>query len=219
MAPVPTLLRPRLRVLATLLAGVLASGSVALLGPAAPATAAGEGSCQTGLTLGMQARQAQAVFTGEVTSVEVERRGEQRGVELVHTVAVDRVYNTSRVTVSAEVTVRTTRNVPDSCDLGRLPEGDSFIFFVRGVDGEDAVFTAAGDSGTTRRTNDALDQVERIYPTSQAPVPPSSTEAEFAVVEGVEAPLTLSRAAAPGAAMVLVGLLGLVVFRPRRRRR
>lgn len=206
---------------ATALAAVLAPAAALvgapLAGPAGPAGAAEPPSC-TDQGVATQARQAQAVFTGEVTGVRAEALPDgQRGVEITHSVAVEEVYKAARVTVSAEVEVVTTRNVRGSCSLGRLPEGSEVVFFVRAQDDgeepapdEPTVFVATGDGGTARADADLLAQVDDLLPNPVPPVPQEPMTAEFDPLP-VEAPTPLGRAAAPGAAMVVLGLLGLVV--------
>jgi hypothetical protein len=163
----------------------------------------------------MQARQAQAVFTGEVTSTRANRLPEgQRGVEITHDVEVAEVYKAAQVSVSAQVQVVTTRSVRGACNLGRLEEGREVVFFVRADpdegDADPPVFVAAGDSGTTPADAEVLTSLEEILPNPVPPVPREPTTAQFETLP-VEAPTPITRAAAPGLALVVLGLLGLVV--------
>lgn len=215
--PVPTTSRPAAAPAAGLvlaLLGLLAA--VGLLAVTGPAAYAAEDPACTRQGVNMHARQAQAVFTGTVAKAKASALEDgQRGVRIVHEVEVEEVYKAARVSVPAQVEVVTTRNVPGECGLGRLPEGEDVVFFVKaetvdGETGDPVVFLAAGDSGTAPADRELLDAIERILPNPVPPVPASPAGAEFEALP-VDAPTPLGRAAAPGAALAVLGLLGLVV--------
>lgn len=199
---------PLARRLGGLAAALALSGSVVVVGAAGPASAA---ECVS-QGVAMSARQAAAIFSGTVESAEVTPLPDgQQGVEVVHEVTVDLVYK-GRPEVSADngLRVRTLRGTIEGCDLGRIPSGTDYVFFVR-ADGD--VWFATRNGGTAASTADLVSRLERIYPNPRPPLMPEPPEATFTRVDTDTATTSLSRAAAPGAAMVLIGLLGLFVVR------
>ncbi len=101
-----------------------------------------------------------------------------------------------------------------SCSLGDLPSDRRFVFFVseRGAD-----LSTNQCSGTGRAKGALLEKVEKVAGpgTDVRPSPPSQpAEPEFTPVDDGE-PEELTRLAAPGLALTLVGLLGLLVVRRR----
>lgn len=148
---------------------------------------------------------ADAIFSGVVTSVETEpTSGGPRGATFIHDVEVDLVYK-GDVTTSA-VQVRTDQSRA-TCSLGKLAADKAYVFFVQ-PSGE--IWTASGASGTAPASDRLLARVERLLGAGHLPVPPAPEKATFTTVAAGE-PTTLTRAAAPGLALIIIGLLGLAV--------
>lgn len=177
-------------------------GGLFLLEPA-PAQAAC--SAATPVT---QAAQVPVVFTGTVQSVAPAHRKTQ----WVQAVSVDHIYKGSVVTTT-DVRVRTDR--PNAggtvCGVGKLTVGQRYLFAVT-PDGD--TWHAAGTGGAAPATPAVLAQIVGV--TGPGTAPQTSTPAPAQVTYtrvGSLHPHRLSRVAAPGVALVIVGLLGLVVVR------
>ncbi len=157
-------------------------------------------------------RAAKAVFSGTVTAVEKQPRADGLpGANYLQTVTVDLVYAGPIRTETVEV--QTDRN-RGACSLGALQVDAEYMFFVSG-NGEPWV--AEGTSGTTINNEALTTEVEALRGQGEPPIEPTPEHAVFTPVE-TDDPQSLSRAAAPGAALVIVGLLGLVVVGAVRRR-
>ncbi|MQW77161.1 hypothetical protein GHK92_14870 [Nocardioides sp. dk4132] len=196
----PALRRPAALLAALLvLAAVTLAGVVGLVGAAAPASAA----CSCGpADTEADARAARYVFTGTV------EKASPRGRSWVQEVSVDRVYK-GTVSESA-LEVVTESRVEDPCGLGRLTPGSEYVFFAR-VDDERVA--APGCGGTAPVRAGLVRAVEEMYGEGAPPsIDPGDVEAVIEPV-GADAPADFTRTAAPGLAMVLVGLLGLVLAR------
>lgn len=160
------------------------------------------------------AREADAVFTGQVTGSTVSVVGVGKQTRRVRRFAavVDRVYqgNVSR----ADVVIVTSASTA-ACGLGAIPVGRPWVFF---ADGSEARFFGDACGGSGRATGPYLAKVERalgpgtpvVEPTPERP-PLTYTAAEN------DDPLPLRRLVAPGAAVSLLGLLGLAAVRRGRR--
>ncbi len=200
LTPAPALRRPAalLALLLVLLAVPLAT-LAGLVGAAAPASAA----CSCGPTdTEADARAARYVFTGTV------EEADSRGRSWVQDVAVEVVYK-GTLTESA-LEVATDPRSEDPCGLGRLTPGTEYVFFAR-LDGDQV--TAPGCGGTAPARAALVRAVQGMYGEGS---PPTIDQGEVeAVIEpvGADAPADFTRTAAPGLAMVLVGLLGLVLAR------
>jgi hypothetical protein len=150
---------------------------------------------------------AMAVFSGVVSDVQKSPRTDGLpGAIYTQTVTVDLVYQ-GKVTTET-VTVQTDRN-RSGCSLGALTQGSEYMFFVTGSGDP---WVASGTSGTRPSTETVVAQVTRLLGEGAPPIQPAPESATFTAVDTSD-PQSLSRAAAPGAALVLVGLLGLVVVR------
>lgn len=195
--------------LGLVLALLLGAGS--LLSPAA---ATGQ-KCDSDTSVSSRARQAQAVFTGKVVSSSAKRLPDgQRGVEVTHKVEVDLVYKGGSRVTEAEVEVVTTRS-SGGCDLGRLQDDTTYAFFVTGD--EESRLLATGDSGTAASDAALMREIEQIFPNPEPPVAAEPPSAQFDRLQ-VDPLTPLSRALAPGAAMIIVGGLGLILARRLARR-
>ena len=183
----------RLLVLALLACGVVAV-------PAAPALAA----CPApqAKTLEQQTMAADAIFTGTVADRRLD--GDQR----VYTVAVERVYKGD---IPPEATVSTPRRTSE-CGL-RLEDADH-VFFATDNGGE---LSADSREGTAPATDARVHRVERLLGDGRPAVEPEPIRATFTMV--ADQPTSLARMAAPGVALVIVGLLGLLLVASLGRRR
>jgi hypothetical protein len=186
------------RLALTGLATVLVAGVVAL--PASPSEAAP--SCPK-LTVKQDVARADAVFRGVVKTVSsVHGTGKQRTRN--YRVAADRVYQGSLVTKSVVVTVRTSAG---GCGLlvDTLTKGRRYIFFAdeRGTQLVAASATAPAKAPLTSKVVKLLGNGKQ--PQKTPPVTPQFTKVADAN------PPRLSRLLAPGAALVIVALLGLLV--------
>lgn len=183
-----------------LLALALASGALVATS-AAPASAACE---HPNATLEQQTMRADAVFTGTVA----DRRAAARSVS--YEVDVDLVHKGD---VGERATVRTPSG-DQACGVPDLRSGEEYVWFVT-QDGD--TLTATKDGGTTRATPAHVQRVEDLLGRGTSPTPPDPAEATFTPVAGDTT--ELSRLAAPGVALVLVGLLGLLLTAALGRRR
>lgn len=206
MGLVPTLPRLLAPLLGRLLAVVLAASVFVLLGPAGSATADEHCTC-TGTTQD-HVKAASAVFTGEVTDVAALGGNAENGFSRISTVRVDLVYTPKNyeLITTADVEVMTPGSFSDCAKP--LQRGHTYVFFVESDEG----LTATGCGGTAPATTALVTQVERLLGSGREPVPPEPATATLTPVN-TDDPTSLTRVAAPGLALVIIGLLGLVVVR------
>ncbi len=164
------------------------------------------------VTVKNSTKAAMAVFSGTVTDiVKQDRTDGLPGAIYVQTVTVGTVYQGKITTETVEV--QTDRNRAE-CSLGALAADTEYMFFVTGTGDP---WVADGASGTRLNNETVTAQVERLLGEGEPPIEPTPEQAEFTPVD-TSAPKTLARAAAPGVALVIVGLLGLAVVAVVRRR-
>lgn len=183
------------RLLAVLL---LVGGAVVLV--AAPASACPASNA----SWSQQVREADAVFTGTVSD------RVRQGPGIHYTVQVDRSYKGDVGEEAMVMTPRSTR----ACGLPDLAEGSAYLFFATDNGGDLAI---SSQGGTTGATDAHVARVERLLGAGTSPIPPETEHATFTLV--ADEPMSRSRLAAPGVALVLVGLLGLVLVLSLGRRR
>lgn len=200
MVPVSAAIR-RLLLAASLVGSFVAIG-------AAPAQAA----CTCPQATIMESiKAADAVFTGTVGSVAVAEPEQPADTTITNAVTVDRVY---KGTVDApDQVVQTTPRTQASCGLGQLRTGRRYVFIVQAATGTVAPWVDNGCSGTRLETDALVTQVQGALGAGEPASPPPPPPAAVLTDVDTAAPTTLGRAAAPGLALVLIGLLGLVLVR------
>lgn len=185
------------------LAGAVLSAALAAAAlvtvSALPATAASAAPCPD-RSLGKEIERADVVFRGVVEKVKAVRgKGDRR--TRTYKVTADRVYQASLVADS----VRVTAKIGVRCPPPDLRKGKRYIFFVS-EQGSRLVSTSA----TARATHRLTHRVEAKLGSGVQPHSTRPASAEFTEVANA-APPRLSRLVAPGAALLIVSLLGLLV--------
>lgn len=192
---------------------------LALLAPAAGAsgtdTTGGAGGSGTEpqacapASLADATKSAAAVFTGTVRGVASDQVSAQE-TDYFQSMVVDRVYKPGRgAIIDTEEVELVTQRTNDRCSLGALDEGERYVVFAD-LSGE--VLLADGDGGTALADAGLVADVETLLGSGRPPVPPETPTATLTpVASGTPTPFV--RAAVPGAGLVLVGLLGLLVTR------
>jgi hypothetical protein len=154
--------------------------------------------------LAQQVNEADGVFSGTVTMASGPTTSGKRQI-MSYDVKVDRVYKGD--ISSPSVTVKSDAD-PARCGLSGMTADTRYLFFVRA---NEANLLANKCGGTGRAKSTKTQKVIALLGPGTTPIPPTPEEAVFTEVADAE-PLPLTRLAAPGAAMVVLGLLGLMVF-------
>jgi hypothetical protein len=184
------------RALGAAISAALVCGAVLT---ASPAQARSVAPCPQ-QSLNKQIKKADVVFRGVVDKVRpVHGKGDQR--MRTYKVKADRVYQASLVTDAVVVTAE----VGSACPPPTLAQGKRYIFFVT-EEGSRLVSTSA----TAKATKKLTDQVVAKLGNGAQPQPPPPATAQFTLVADASPP-SLSRLLAPGAALLILSLLGLLV--------
>jgi hypothetical protein len=149
--------------------------------------------------LDRQVAKADLVFIGTVDRVEAQGNG------FLYEITASRAY---QGTPDRETQVLSAGG-RDACGLGELAVGTSYVFFATGTE---TPYAADACGGTSVANPTKVDKVEALLGEGTAVEPPPPPTAQLTQVEDA-APAGFARAAAPGAAAVLIGLLGLLVVR------
>lgn len=156
-----------------------------------------------------QVDRADLVFSGVVVETSRGTAGRQDLAVLTYQVEADTLFKGNLTRPAVEVS---TPRGGGTCGLGALPADRPYVFFVA-EDGRD--LTSDICSGTALADRQLTGKVQNLLGTGTDLTPreePEPVVVEFTEVAGSE-PETLTRLAAPGIALVLLGLLGLVVVR------
>jgi hypothetical protein len=186
---------------ATRLGPVLAAvllGGVVVLGSSSTAEAAPV-KCPAS-SLKKEIKQADVVFRGMVDQAR-KVRGTGADRTRTYTVTADRIYQASLVTNR----VRVTAELGAKCPPPDLAEGKRYIFFVT-EQGSRLVSTSATSKATHRLTQQVEAKLGSGKPVESNP----PLDVQFTKVADA-APPGLSRLLAPGAAVLVLSLLGLLV--------
>ena len=162
----------------------------------APASA--DCTCKQG-TLEQQVERADAIFIATIDAV-----GEE-GNTFTYDVTASRAYEGTPERSTQVVSV----GGRNACGLGELESGGTYVFFATGTA---APYDADSCGGTSVSNPTKVQKIEKILGPGESVEPPPPPKAVLTRVEE-SAPAGLARSAAPGAAAVLIGLLGLVVVR------
>ena len=162
-------------------------------------------------TTAEDAAAADAVFSGTVREThkpEPDDSGRIKGL-VTYVVDVDRVYKEEGTVVTGTVQV-SSQQASASCGLGNLPPGTEYLFFAKA---RDAGFRASSCGGSRPATTASVSDVEGVLGPGKQMVPDGAKPELVLTAVETAAPPTVGRLAAPGVAVALLGLLGLVFVR------
>jgi hypothetical protein len=154
--------------------------------------------------LAQQVNKADGVFSGTVTMASGPTTSGKRQI-MSYDVKVDQVYKGD--ITSPSVTVKSNAD-PSACGLTGITADTRYLFFVR-VNAPNLLADKCGGTGPAKSTK--TQKIVALLGPGTTPIPPTPDKAVFTAVANAEPP-PLTRLAAPGAAMLLLGLLGLMVF-------
>jgi hypothetical protein len=183
-----------------LIALLLACPAVVLFQPTAQAAC----SCRAG-NVQTSADRADVVFSGLLDRQSTGPTGPSGSRQTTYEITAERVFKGAVTTANVDVV-----SPRGGCGLGPLQPDRRYVFFVTESSAE---FMTDRCSGTGVASADLVRRVERVLGEGEDVSSPPATEppaAEFTKVANAE-PETLGRLIAPGAALVIVGLLGLLL--------
>jgi hypothetical protein len=154
--------------------------------------------------LPQQVNDADAVFSGTVTMASGPTASGKRQI-MSYDVKVARVYKGD--ITSPRVTVKSDADA-SKCGLTGITAETRYLFFVRA---HEANLLANRCGGTRPAKSTRTQKVVALLGPGITPIPPTPEKAAFSRVADAD-PLPLTRIAAPGAAMLLLGLLGLMIL-------
>lgn len=176
-----------------LVLGSLAVSIGLALGAAAPAQAA---CARPTADVAKLVQRADVVFVGTIEAVE------GQSMDWTYDVTATRVHKGA---VERSVQVRS----QGECELGEIAVGTQYVFFARG---DASPYRANLSDGTGPARTSRLEKVEQELGPGEVVEPPPPPKATYTPADTSE-PAGFARVAAPGAAAVIIGALGLLVVR------